>query len=126
MKLRICREVLEAMVQHTEYQHRMEAKWGGVVQRYTRLRMAMVIQRAYRSYRMRYIFWAKKTIKHLFMEYFAVWLIKKRRQREERRQTEEDNACEQMVERGQLYLRKLLQSADGSAMLWTYLREVAL
>jgi hypothetical protein len=124
MKLRICKNTIDAMVRHTAYQNHIKRKWVGVIRYYYRLRMAMRLQKAYRVYRLRLLFWAKKTIKHLFMEYFVVWLIKKRHRREQRRQQEEEAACQQMVDRAHLYLRKLLQSADGSAMLWTFLREV--
>jgi hypothetical protein len=73
---------------------------------------------------MRRTFWAVKTIKNLFMEHYAIWLIRKRRTAEEKRQLQERETSEHMGDRAHLYLRKLLSTRDGKIMLWTYLREV--
>mmetsp|Transcript_23184 Transcript_23184/g.34006 ORF Transcript_23184/g.34006 Transcript_23184/m.34006 type:complete len:515 (+) Transcript_23184:107-1651(+) len=124
MKLRLCRDVFDAMIVHTEYQLDITRKWVDVIQSYYRECNARVIQRSFLSYKLRVQYWATKTIKHLYMEYFAVWLIKRRRKEEMKRQEDEEDACKHMVERAHLYLRKLLQRGDGKGKLWTYLREV--
>ena len=125
MKLSLLKRTVDILVQHTSYQNRIRSKFSRVIQRYYYLRMVIRLQRTVRWHRLRKYFWATKVVKGLFMDYFLIWLIKRRKRREAKRQLEEDEACERMVDRAHLYLRKHLQSAEGSAMLWTYLREVS-
>ena len=48
----------------------------------------------------------------------------KRKKIEVSRLLKEERAIKDMVERGQLYLRKLLQDTDGKAIYWTFMREI--
>lgn len=86
--------------------------------------MAIRIARAYRRYRLRYYYWAVKTIKKLYLKHFSSRLLKMRRAFEYKRGMAEAEALERMVDKGHFYMRKLLQKSEGKEMLYTYLREI--
>lgn len=112
------------LVGHQHYQESIERKWIKLTLLYTDRKSAMKIQRKFRSYQMKYHFWAKKTIKILYMKWFGIKLIKMRKHKERIRSVAEEKALNRVVDVGHDYMRKLLETSIGKEQLYTYLREV--
>lgn len=123
-KEKICRETFNRIRQHTLYQLKIREYWIYFIREYYKDHSIRLIQRVYRWHRLRKFYWANRVIKKLFMDYFIIWLIRRRKRKEKKRKIQEDLAVQQMVDRSDLYLRKYLQCRDGKAMAWTYIKEV--
>lgn len=125
LKLRIYRDYFDLIGVYQEYAQNTRLKTARFFDRYIQHCYARRIQKAHRRYKIRLLIWAIKKIKNLYMCHFLLKLIRRRKMKEVKRQKEEEEACKLMVERGHLYLRKLLLTKEGKLLLWTYLREIS-
>ena len=124
LKERIYAKNFDLLIRYMAYRRRIKQQWVHIIT-WLRIKEAcIVVQRAWRWHFPRYQHWARVMIKSTILSHFLLRLHRKRKRTENLRLKREDGAIKDMVERGHLYLRKLLQDTEGRALYWTYLREV--
>jgi hypothetical protein len=114
------------LVRYMVYRRHIKQQWVHVVTWLRIKEAAIKVQRCWRWHWPRYQHWARWMIKETILSFFLYRLHRKRKKEEAIRLQRENDAIRDMIERGQLYLRKMLQDTDGRAMYWVYLREVKL
>lgn len=124
LKERIYAKNFDLLVRYMAYRRRIKLQWVHIVTWLRVKEACIVVQRVWRWHWPRYQHWARLMIKSTILSYFLLRLHRKRKRVESIRRRREEGAVKDMIERGFLYLRKLLQDTEGRALYWTYLREV--
>jgi hypothetical protein len=124
LKERIYAKNFDLLVRYMAYRRRIKQNWQHIVARQRLKEACIVVQRVFRWHRPRYVHWARVMVKSTVLSHCLLRLHRKRKYKELIRGRREEAATKDMIERGLLYLRKLLQDTEGRALYWIYLREV--
>jgi hypothetical protein len=103
---------------------RIKDRWARLAHRLVSDACAALIQGAWRWHRSRLEFWAKKRIKAAVLKYFLMKVHMQRKRLDDARRRNEEAAVLDMVNKGNFYLRKLLQDRDGKVLFDIYISEV--
>ena len=124
LKESIYAKYFDLLIRYMAYRRRIKQQWVHVITWLQIKEACVVVQRVFRWHWPRYQHWARVMIKSSILTHFLLRLHCKRKLNEIHRRHLEETAIKDMIDRGYLYLRKLLQDTEGRALYWTYLREV--